>query len=616
MIEPNILQPNLIPIELEDINIQGGMDISATPLANTPITTTPSNIVVSPNGSVINLGSLQSTNFKVGTTGWKLGADGIIRAVGVILSGDIKATTGKIGAFTINATSIYTGTEDHSGYTANAGDLTIYSDGTVASIHGKEFYIGPDGKLTCTSITATGTINAQAGYLASGVYVDTVNGLLCESGGINVGVAGHVRGGATDYNTGTGFFLGYDTDKYKLSVGVSTGYHLNFDGTDLDIVAKSITTGDKTITVSTSDNVQTAINDINSAGGGTVFLQSGTYTLTADLVLYSNITLMGTDPDRCIIDFNGGAYQVKVIGTVGTRKTDILIKNLTIKNSELSDPTYATDYYTIKIDYVDEIMFDNCIIYDTTLDDASREQYLIAVYRCNKIVVENCYFYSNTTASYGIGIISSSGELIVRNSKFEDFGQSANGIAGYGIILWTNGSLDNCIISENTFEDCYNYSVYLQGTTPFVSFINNVCKRTGEAVAGVFTDASAEGSILGNYFKSLTGDGINVNAGEHIIISNNIAVGCNRGVKVSGDNTIIANNIIKDGASHGIEIIGGSDNNIISNNIITNQGGYGVKIETSACDKNIIIANQLVGNTSGAIQDTGTNTEIGHNIES
>jgi len=777
MIEPNILQPNLIPIELEDINIQGGMDISATPLANTPITTTPSNIVVSPNGSVINLGSLQSTNFKVGTTGWKLGADGIIRAVGVILSGDIKATTGKIGAFTINATSIYTGTEDHSGYTANAGDLTIYSDGTDASIHAKNFYIDASGNITGTGVTLTGALTTGAGSAIDGQYIGalsivagsianntitsgqiaaltitaseianntitagqitastittseisgtagivggqianltiaagnitnltitaaqianatitggkvvqntitggatgnialtsivagniaaatitgtqiaattiaagniaantitadqiatgtitatqitgtTLSAIYADLGTITAGnitldSSGYIKGGQTAYNTGTGFFLGYDTDAYKLSVGVSTGYHLNFDGTDLDIVAKSITTGDKTITVSTSDNVQTAINDINSAGGGTVFLQSGTYTLTADLVLYSNITLMGTDPDRCIIDFNGGAYQVKVIGTVGTRKTDILIKNLTIKNSELSDPTYATDYYTIKIDYVDEIMFDNCIIYDTTLDDASREQYLIAVYRCNKIVVENCYFYSNTTASYGIGIISSSGELIVRNSKFEDFGQSANGIAGYGIILWTNGSLDNCIISENTFEDCYNYSVYLQGTTPFVSFINNVCKRTGEAVAGVFTDASAEGSILGNYFKSLTGDGINVNAGEHIIISNNIAVGCNRGVKVSGDNTIIANNIIKDGASHGIEIIGGSDNNIISNNIITNQGGYGVKIETSACDKNIIIANQLVGNTSGAIQDTGTNTEIGHNIES
>jgi len=175
MIEPNILQPNLIPIELEDINIQGGMDISATPLANTPITTTPSNIVVSPNGSVINLGSLQSTNFKVGTTGWKLGADGIIRAVGVILSGDIKATTGKIGAFTINATSIYTGTEDHSGYTANAGDLTIYSDGTDASIHAKNFYIDASGNITGTGVTLTGALTTGAGSAIDGQYIGALS---------------------------------------------------------------------------------------------------------------------------------------------------------------------------------------------------------------------------------------------------------------------------------------------------------------------------------------------------------------------------------------------------------------------------------------------------------
>jgi len=248
MIEPNVLQPNLVPITLEDLNIQEGMDVEGTPVANTP-TPPPAdlNIQVSSNGSIMSIGNLQSTNFHAGVSGWRLDSNGNIEAndgnfrgdisgatgtfTGSVTTSAIIATGGTIGGWTINATSIFTGTEDHSGYTANAGDLTIYSNGTVASIHGKEFYIGTDGKLTCTSITATGTINAQAGYLASGVYVDTVNGLLCESGGINVGVAGHVRGGATDYFTGTGFWLGYDTDKYKLSIGDPDGKYLAWDGT-------------------------------------------------------------------------------------------------------------------------------------------------------------------------------------------------------------------------------------------------------------------------------------------------------------------------------------------------------------------------------------------------
>ena len=179
------------------------------------------------------------------------------------VTGTITATGGAIGGWSIDTTSIFTGTEDHSGYTANAGDLTIYSNGTVASIHGKEFYIATDGKLTCTSITATGTINAQAGYLASGVYVDTVNGLLCESGGINVGVAGHVRGGATDYNTGTGFFLGYDTDAYKFSVGDPSGKYLAWDGSG-DFIVNGIALAE----------------DVESAAGDLLVVSSDSATST------------------------------------------------------------------------------------------------------------------------------------------------------------------------------------------------------------------------------------------------------------------------------------------------------------------------------------------------
>lgn len=61
------------------------------------------------------------------------------------VTGSITATSGTIGGWTINATSIYTGTEDHSGYTANAGDVTIYSDATDASIHFFNWYVDSAG---------------------------------------------------------------------------------------------------------------------------------------------------------------------------------------------------------------------------------------------------------------------------------------------------------------------------------------------------------------------------------------------------------------------------------------------------------------------------------------
>ena len=310
-ITPSTLQPNLIPITVEDLNIQEGMAIDGTPAANTPATpATDLNIQVSANGSVMSIGNLQSTNFHAGSAGWRLDSNGNIEANDGNFRGDITgssgtftgtitATGGAIGGWSIDTTSIFTGTEDHSGYTANAGDLTIYSNGTVASIHGKEFYIGTDGKLTCTSITATGTINAQAGYLSSGVYIDAADGIVCESGGFDVGVSGHIRGGSTDYNTGAGWWIGYDTTAYKLSIGnpADTDKLLLWDGTDLIV-----------------NNSKISLNFIFGDGSdGDVTISSDT-TLTSDK-FYNDLTIDVT------YTLNTGGYRVYIKGTLTNNGT-------------------------------------------------------------------------------------------------------------------------------------------------------------------------------------------------------------------------------------------------------------------------------------------------------
>ena len=74
----------------------------------------------------------------------------------MVIAGNLTATSGAIGGWTINATSIYTGTEDFSGYTANAGDITIYSNGTDASIHAKNWYIDTTGAFYSTAGSISG----------------------------------------------------------------------------------------------------------------------------------------------------------------------------------------------------------------------------------------------------------------------------------------------------------------------------------------------------------------------------------------------------------------------------------------------------------------------------
>ena len=77
-------------------------------------------------------------------------------AATLTIVGSLTATSGTIGGWTINSTSMFTGTEDHSGYTANAGDITFYSNGTDASIHAFNWYIDTNGTFTTRSGVMSG----------------------------------------------------------------------------------------------------------------------------------------------------------------------------------------------------------------------------------------------------------------------------------------------------------------------------------------------------------------------------------------------------------------------------------------------------------------------------
>ena len=304
MIEPNVLQPNLVPITLEDLNIQEGMDVEGTPVANTP-TPPPAdlNIQVSSNGSIMSIGNLQSTNFHAGSSGWRLDSNGNIEAndgnfrgdisgasgtfTGSVTTSAIIAIGGSIGNWTISSLALYfDGATDAVSSGMAPADYPFYAGKKYADRATAPFKVEPSGKLTVASIVATGTINAQAGYLSAGVYLDTSNGLVCESGGLNVGVAGHIRGGQTDYNTGTGFFLGYDTDAYKFSLGVSTGSYLIWNGINLEISGKikaeSIEWKGRTI-IPVFESLDGWITSIDSDGSitpyvGTVEVTPGTTT--------------------------------------------------------------------------------------------------------------------------------------------------------------------------------------------------------------------------------------------------------------------------------------------------------------------------------------------------
>ena len=152
--ETKQLEFNYYSIDLNGLDNWKEANSASVPLSG-------SNILTGANGSTVQTGDLRSGNFVKSSTGWQLTSEGNLEANDGDFRGTITATTGLIGKWNINATSIYTGTEDHSGYTANAGDLTIYSDGSDASIHAKNFYIDTTGTFYTTAGSLSGvTITA------------------------------------------------------------------------------------------------------------------------------------------------------------------------------------------------------------------------------------------------------------------------------------------------------------------------------------------------------------------------------------------------------------------------------------------------------------------------
>jgi len=96
---------------------------------------------------------------------------------------------------------------------------------------------------TGSATTTTGQAVATSGLEA---------GTTVTQGGLTMNQGGSIKGGQSAYNSGTGFFLGYDSG-YKFSIGNSSTEALTFDGSNLSVTGNiTATSGTFTGTVNAS----------------------------------------------------------------------------------------------------------------------------------------------------------------------------------------------------------------------------------------------------------------------------------------------------------------------------------------------------------------------------
>jgi len=101
------------------------------------------------------------------------------------------------------------------------------------------------GPVTIAASSDASTISASVAYAditgtkppadADKTSSSIQSGITATSGGITFSAGGAIKGGQTDYNTGTGWFLGYSGSAFKFSIGDSSANYLAWDGTNLNV---------------------------------------------------------------------------------------------------------------------------------------------------------------------------------------------------------------------------------------------------------------------------------------------------------------------------------------------------------------------------------------------
>ena len=195
------------------------------------------------------------------------------------------------------------------------------------------------GAVTAKSIAAltiTGANIAGDTITADKMNVNTLSAIVANLGAITAGnitldSSGFIRGGQTAYNTGSGFWMGYNSAAYKFSIGSSTNY-MTWDGTNLTVNGGSapnqfflntngITVGINgglSVVLGTYSGNPASLNFYNSGGTDLmgIYLNSGTTPTIQQLVGVSYQSLMSTSSSNASSTYSGPSSTSVEVGVV------------------------------------------------------------------------------------------------------------------------------------------------------------------------------------------------------------------------------------------------------------------------------------------------------------
>lgn len=319
------------------------------------------------------------------------------------------------------------------------------------------------------------------------------------------------------------------------------------------------------------------------AGGGTVYLMEGTYTIDTTIALNTKTRLIGAGPGTIIKLKNGINANFDAI-TISS-KHEVVIRDITVDGNKANNSSGNQDG-----------------IYAFASGSATQSGVSIS------------YVTVTNFRNHGIDITNGKSHKVTNSSIF------SNSVDG----VYLNGATE-VTISDNTISSNTQYGIQALGDSSLIN--DNTMRANGQ---GIWVQGASYLTISGNDIigstETNTGAGINLwSAGDHnLITSNNVSGGALYGIAVrtNSDHTTVTGNAISQNAAEGIFFTGSSDA-VVSNNKLHDNGGTGSadSIEIAGAASSIAVMNNTITDTAGTgyairIAGTATNNALSGNVYS
>jgi len=389
----------------------------------------------------------------------------------------------------------------------------------------------------------------------------------------------------------------------------------------------------------TADDVEinAALTQVQAAGGGTVFLTAGSYTLADTIKIPSHVTLAGEGNatkltfdtsvgDKTMITNNSG-YTPGSRHATGNK--NITVRDLYIDGDKANRGTGSDWVWTVGFNTVENLTIENLTVVNGWTVAIQTEF-------CSYVTIANNRLYNSGDDGIGINeetfYCSCYGNRITDAGKGDKSYGAPNGIevqdgardvtvsgnviencAADGVQVSTHTGKDGCInvsIVANTVRNCES-GIFVKGLsgTPQIAVTvanNQIIGMTDTALYGLQAAYTEDVVFVGNTVQTQVNAGRLANSNLRTIISDNnfrctlSADNDKKGFMFSGTLTNIrfAGNCLSNYGWKGLEISGTVSNmHVVNNHIVgcTNSSGACVRWDSPTSSKCILNGNHLQG---------------------